>query len=296
MITNSICPLCSSGKISVFLKCTDHLVSREEFDLWKCSECGFVFTGQYPDEQNIRIYYESDDYISHDDKAKGFLNNVYLQARGKMLKRKRRMVEKATGSRKGKILDIGCGTGYFAAAMKKGGWDVRGIEPNTKARDFASGRFGLDVKSPEQISGLPSGSFDCITMWHVLEHFHDPFGYAVEIKRLLKPGGLCLCALPNCSSFDAKHYHGSWAAYDVPRHLWHFTPDTFRVFAEMTCFRITEIRSLPLDVFYISILSERNKGSHLPFIKGIINGSFFAFRSIFDKNKSSSLIYLLRTK
>jgi len=271
-------------------------VSREEFDLWKCSECGFVFTGQYPDEQNIRIYYESDDYISHDDKAKGFLNNVYLQARGKMLKRKRRMVEKATGSRKGKILDIGCGTGYFAAAMKKGGWDVRGIEPNTKARDFASGRFGLDVKSPEQISGLPSGSCDCITMWHVLEHFHDPFGYALEIKRLLKPGGLCLCALPNCSSFDAKHYHGSWAAYDVPRHLWHFTPDTFRVFAEMTCFRITEIRSLPLDVFYISILSERNKGSHLPFIKGILNGSFFAFRSIFDKNKSSSLIYLLRTK
>ncbi|TFG44237.1 MAG: class I SAM-dependent methyltransferase [Bacteroidia bacterium] len=294
MISHSTCPLCSSGKISLYLNCTDHLLSMEEFDLCKCSECGFIFTGQYPEEQNIRRYYESDDYISHNDKAKGFLNRIYLQARSIMLKRKRRMVEKTTGIRKGRILDFGCGTGYFAAEMKKSGWDVTGIEPNTKARDFASGQFGLDVKSPEQISGLTTGSFDCITMWHVLEHFHDPFGYSAEIKRLLKPGGLCLCALPNCSSFDAKHYRESWAAYDVPRHLWHFTPAAFRVFAEKTSFRITGIRSLPLDVFYISILSEKNKGSHFPFFKGMIKGSLFGFRSLFDKFKSSSLIYFLR--
>ncbi len=294
MISHSICPLCSSDRITLYLKCTDYLVSKREFDICTCSSCGFVFTREYADEQSIGRYYESDDYISHDDNAKGFLNRIYLQARYIMVRRKRRIVENATGLRKGKILDIGCGTGYFAATMKKSGWNVTGIEPNIKARDFASGQFGLDVKSPEQISELPSGSFDCITMWHVLEHFHDPFSYAAEIKRLLKPGGLCLSALPNCSSFDAKHYGESWAAYDVPRHLWHFKPKTFRVFAEKNGFRITGIRSLLLDVFYISILSEKNKGSHFPFVKGIIKGSLFAFRSLFDKRKSSSLIYFLK--
>ena len=294
MIIHSLCPLCSSGKISLYLKCTDYLLSREEFDLCKCSECGFVFTQQYPDEQNIGRYYESDDYVSHDDNAKGYLNRMYLHARNVMLKKKRKIVEKATGLPKGRILDIGCGTGYFAATMKKEGWDVTGIEPNVKARDFAIRKFAIDLINPQQISELPSGSFDCITMWHVLEHFHDPCGYAAEIMRLLKPGGICLSALPNCSSFDAKHYGKIWAGYDVPRHLWHFTPETFRVFAEKTGFHITETKSLPLDVIYISILSEKNRGTKFNFLIGMIKGALFAFRSFFNKARSSSLIYILK--
>ncbi|HBC77020.1 MAG TPA: methyltransferase [Bacteroidales bacterium] len=294
MITHSVCPLCSSGKISLNLKCTDHLLSREEFDLLKCRECGFVFTDKHPDELNIGRYYESEDYISHDDYAKGFLNHVYHMVRSLMLKKKRIIIQKATRLTKGRILDIGCGTGYFAATMKKGGWDVTGIEPNVKARDFARSHFALNVLSPEFISELPSGTFDCITLWHVLEHFHKPFSYAEEIKRLLKPEGICICALPNCSSFDANHYGEYWAAYDVPRHLWHFTPETFRFFAGKTGFHIKEIKSLPFDVFYISILSEKNKGTKFYFLKGIIKGSLFALRSLFHKSKSSSLIYLLK--
>ena len=296
MISHSICPLCSGKRISQYLKCTDYLVSREEFDLYKCPECGFVFTREYPDEQNIGKYYDSDDYISHDNTAKGFLNRIYLMARNLMLRKKRRITEKATGLQKGKILDIGCGTGYFAGTMKKAGWDVTCMEPNSKARDFGSRKFGLNVIEPDQISALPDKSFDCITMWHVLEHFQDPFRYSEEIIRLLKPGGVCLSALPNCSSFDAKCYGKYWAAFDVPRHLWHFIPETYRVFAEKTGFHITETRSLPLDVFYISILSEKNKGSQLHFLKGIMNGSWFAFRALFDKRKSSSLIYFLCIK
>ena len=211
-----------------------------------------------------------------------------------MLKKKRRIIQKATLLKSGKILDIGCGTGYFAATMKNGGWDVTGIEPNVKAHEFAASHFGLDVFSPEHISELQSGTFDCITLWHVLEHFHDPFRYAEEIKRLLKPEGVCICALPNCNSFDANHYGEYWAAYDVPRHLWHFTPETFRTFAEKTGFQITEIQSLPLDVFYISILCEKNKGTRLNFLTGIVKGTLFAFRSLLNITRSSSLIYILR--
>jgi hypothetical protein len=114
--------------------------------------------------------------------------------------------------------------------------------------------------------------------------------------RLLKPGGICLTALPNCNSFDAKYYGKSWAAYDVPRHLWHFTPETYRIFAEKAGFQITEIKPLPLDVFYISVLSEKNAGTRSHFLRGMIKGIQFAFRSLFDKKKNSSLIYFLRVK
>lgn len=296
MITHTVCPLCSSGELSLFLRCTDHLLSKEEFSLFKCSECGFIFTNEYPDGQSIGRYYESDDYISHYDNAKGFMNIIYLYARNIMLHRKRTIVQKATGLKKGRILDIGCGTGYFAGEMKKGGWDILGIEPNKKARDFGSECFAIDIITPEQISGLTDRSFDCITMWHVMEHLHDPFYIASQIGRLLKPGGICLTALPNSDSFDAGHYGRFWAAYDVPRHLWHFSPDQFDLFAEKTGFKISDIRTLPLDVFYISILSEKNKGNRFYFITGMIKGLSFTVQSLFRRSKSSSLIYLLTRK
>jgi SAM-dependent methyltransferase len=211
-----------------------------------------------------------------------------------MLRRKKEIIKNVTGLDKGSLLDIGSGTGHFTRTMKKAGWQVKGVEINEKARDFSISRFGLEIIGPEKISTLEANSFDCITLWHVLEHFHDPFKYASDIIRLLKPGGLCLIALPDCSSYDAKYYGQYWAAYDVPRHLWHFNPSSFRIFSEKTGFTLENLRSLPLDVFYISILSERYKGSKFAFLSGIVKASLFAFLSVFRKSRSSSLIYLLR--
>lgn len=290
------CPLCSSTDLSVYLRCMDHLVSGEEFVLVKCRECGFIFTQDHPDEKNIGIYYQSDDYVSHNDQAAGFANRIYLVARSIMLVRKRKITEKVTGLKSGDLLDIGCGTGYYAGEMKKAGWNVKGIEPNPRAGKFASEKFGIRVLLPESIDTLPDSSLDCITMWHVLEHFQDPFSYAGEIKRLLRPGGVCLCALPNSSSFDAEYYKESWAAHDCPRHLWHFTPDTFRIFAEKNGFVVTGIQALPLDVFYISMLSEKNRGNKFSFLSGAVKGLYFALRSVFNRQRSSSLIYFLRKK
>lgn len=294
MISHSICPLCSSGSISLYLRCNDHFLSREEFELFKCSSCGFVFTREYPDGKEMGRYYESDDYISHDDNAKGFMNMIYLFARNIMLRKKLRIVRNATGLVKGRLLDVGCGTGYFAAIMKKYGWEVTGIEPGIKAREFASKMSGINVINPEQISSLQDNSFDTVTMWHVMEHLHDPFKYADEVSRLLKPGGIWITAMPNCMSADAAHYGRFWAAWDVPRHLWHYNPHTLSVFAKKTGFRINKLSTLPLDVFYISILSEKYKGTGFPFLKGTLKGSLFAFQSLSDKEKSSSLIYLLQ--
>ncbi|HZK61812.1 MAG TPA: class I SAM-dependent methyltransferase [Anaerovoracaceae bacterium] len=211
-----------------------------------------------------------------------------------MLLKKKCTIRNVTGLDKGSLLDIGSGTGHFAHIMQNAGWQVKGIEINEKARDFSVARFGLEITGPDQISALDANSFDCITLWHVLEHFHNPIKYAADIMRLLKPGGSSLIALPNCNSYDAKYYRQFWAAYDVPRHLWHFNPVTFRIFSEKTGFILENISNLPLDVFYISILSERYLGSKMAFLKGIVRALPYAILSAFKIRNSSSIIYLLR--
>jgi SAM-dependent methyltransferase len=294
MVHHTICPLCSSDKTGLLFNCIDYFVSRNNFAVLMCSDCGFRFTQDYPEESEIGAFYESEDYISHSDTSKGLSNKLYQTARSVMLGRKKVLIEKITGLKKGRILDFGSGTGYFASTMKKEGWLVNGIEINEKARDFSKSHFGLEVISPDRISEYISESFDCISLWHVLEHFHDPLKYFSEIYRLLKPGAVCVVALPNCSSYDAKYYKQFWAAWDVPRHLWHFQPSTFRIFSKKTGFNLENLKNLPLDVFYISLLSERYKGSSLAFLKAMSKALVFALRSVFNRERSSSIIYILR--
>lgn len=295
MIHHEVCPLCS-GRIIPEFTCTDFFVSGEQFALFRCTECSFIFTQDHPSESEAGRYYESEEYISHSDTSKGLINKAYRVARDLMLKSKRSLVKYITGLEEGSLLDIGSGTGYFANEMKKSGWQVKGIEINEKARAFASDQFGLEVLSPAMINNIEKSSFDCITLWHVLEHFNDPSGYMNTIAGLLKPGGTCIIALPNCSSYDADHYKKFWAAYDVPRHLWHFAPDTFRLFCEKNGFEVEKIKKLPLDVFYIAILSEKYRKTGLPVARGILRGALYWFLTIFNKNRASSLIYILKKK
>jgi SAM-dependent methyltransferase len=296
MIRHKECPVCSSANISFLLSAADHFVSKEEFPVYNCNSCSFKFTQDIPEGSEIGKYYESEDYISHSDISKSFSDKLYRLARNLMLRKKENLVISLTDTSNGNLLDIGSGTGYFANRMKSSGWNVKGIEINQKARDFSVSHFGLDVVSPDQISSIESGNYDCITLWHVLEHFHDPFNYASEIFRMLKVDGICIVALPNSNSFDSKHYGKYWAAWDVPRHLWHFNPSTLSLFAEKAGFLIKEIHALPLDVFYISLLSEKYKGSSFAFFSGMVKGLWFSIRVLFRKYGSSSLIYILQKK
>jgi SAM-dependent methyltransferase len=293
MVHHNECPLCGSVNIKEKLICKDHLVSGEIFKIISCNSCCFVFTQDYPEEKDIGKYYESEDYISHSDTSKGLTNKLYQVVRRIMLKRKKRLVRRITGLSEGTLLDIGSGTGYFASVMKNSGWDIKGIEINDHAREFSRNHFNLEVLPPDDIKGLKSNFFDCITLWHVMEHFHDPFKYVNEIKRLLKREGKCIIALPNCGSYDADSYGPQWAGYDVPRHLWHFTPESFRFLCNKTGLKLISENPLPLDVFYISQLSEKYMGSSAPFIKGMLKATLFAFHAWFIKKKTSSLIYIV---
>lgn len=294
MIHHSSCPVCSNYDLKERLICIDHFRSREQFPLYSCSVCGFTFTQDHPEEDAIGAYYESEDYISHSDTSEGLVNKIYKVVRSRMLRKKRDIVIKMTNLEKGNLLDIGSGTGHFIAGMKNAGWRVMGIEINEKTRITSSEKFGLEIIPPEQIRSLESGSYDCITLWHVLEHFSDLNFYVSQIQRLLKPAGTCIIAVPNIDSFDSQYYGQYWAAFDVPRHLWHFNPDTFGFLFEGRGFRLVNIKTLPLDVFYISILSERYKGNKMAFFTGIVKGSYFAFRTLFNNRKCSSLIYTLK--
>jgi SAM-dependent methyltransferase len=296
MINYGICPLCDSDDCRLHLQTNDFFLSGEPFSLVRCRTCGFIFTCSPPDEKSIGNYYASEEYLSHNDSAKGLTSVLYRFARKLMLVKKRKLVERISGKKSGRLLDIGSGTGHFLREMKESGWTVNGIEINDKARKYSVSENNVEVEIPEQLSTYLSGSYDCVTMWHVLEHFHDPFQYASETKRLLKPGGICIIALPNCNSYDAEYYKKFWSAYDVPRHLWHFSPSTFSFFADRAGFTIKAIRSLPLDVFYISALSEKYKGIKFHFIAGMLKGIWFGFLSLFTKEKSSSLVYILEKR
>lgn len=294
MIHHNSCPVCNCPDIFFCLRCTDHLVTGKEFEMYKCRECGFLFTQDYPEESEIGSYYDSAGYISHSDSDKTIIEKGYQLARKFMLTRKKNIIGKVCKLTSGSLLDIGSGTGHFLNTLKMAGWVTKGIEINKSAREYSSAKFRLEVISPEEIGLLHDHEFDCITMWHVMEHFHNPGNYFKEISRLIKPGGTVLVALPNNDSADSKHYGPAWAAYDVPRHLWHFNPVTFSKFAGNNGFSVESTLNLPLDVFYISILSERIKGSKMAIFSGLIKGVIFSFASVFNKAKSSSLIFILK--
>jgi SAM-dependent methyltransferase len=296
MFHHKSCPVCNSPGIFPLLTCTDFLVSSEDFDIYRCGECGFIFTRDYPGEDEAEHYYESPGYISHTDSSRTFFEKTYQFVRRIMLRRKRILVNISCRKKEGNLLDIGSGTGHFLSTMKKSGWSVSGIEINKNARQYSSSMFGVNVFPPEDLKSLPGEEYDCVTLWHVAEHLHDLNGIFTEISRLIKPGASVIVALPNNDSFDSQHYGKFWAAWDVPRHLWHFNPATFSMFAEKMGFVVSSVSVLPFDVFYISILSEKNKRGKSVSLLPIIMGIYFTLLTIFNKMKGSSVVYILKPK
>ena len=290
------CPLCGKSNLECEMTCTDFYATNEEFDVICCSDCGFKFTQNVPVEAEIGKYYESPDYISHSDTQKGLMNAVYHRVRRYMLGQKARIVERSTGLTTGKLLDIGTGTGYFSALMHQLGWKVSAIEKSASARLFAKDHFGLDVLPESELQNLPISQFDVITLWHVMEHLEHLHDMWDKLFTLLAPNGVLIVAVPNCESYDAHKYSQYWAAYDVPRHLWHFSPDSMKRLASQHNFELSETHPMPFDAFYISILSEKYKKHTFPFLRGMFTGTKAAFSARNNKEKSSSIIYIFRKR
>ncbi|RZK23167.1 MAG: methyltransferase domain-containing protein [Hymenobacter sp.] len=253
------CPVCGSPDLHDKLRVPDKSVSQETFTIQQCRGCGFQFTNPRPDAAHIGKYYESDAYVSHNSGAQGLINHVYKAARYFTVRRKVALITKLNGSRTGRLLDYGCGTGHFLAGAHRAGWQVTGLEPNARARHDAAARVGLPIREPAALATLTPGSFDAVTLWHVLEHVHTLSETLAQLIRVLRPGGKLLIAVPNVDSLDAQHYGPNWAAYDVPRHLYHFGPEAMRRLLARHGLACCQQLPMPLDAYYVSLLSERHR-------------------------------------
>ncbi|GIV37032.1 MAG: methyltransferase [Cyclobacteriaceae bacterium] len=285
------CPACHNAQFEYYLATQDFGVTREPFNLYRCTQCGLLATIPQPDEDQIGRYYASSNYISHTGKHDNrMLKLLYLAVRRIALTGKRKLIEKKYP--KGSLLDLGCGTGAFLHEMKRSGWEVTGVEPANIARRQAENI--LNQRLFTRLDELPQKSYRVITLWHVLEHLHRPDTTLKRCRELLEPGGLLVIAVPNPDSFDALHYRQHWAGFDVPRHLWHFTRQAMKTLLNQQGFTLHQILPMPWDAYYVSLLSEAcRKNQNLParFLKGF----FTALKSNLHARKTgaySSLLYL----
>ncbi|WP_310555307.1 class I SAM-dependent methyltransferase [Flavobacterium sp.] len=251
-----------------YIKVKDFTVSNEEFELIIDEELQLLKTYPQPSPVNLPKYYESEDYISHTDGKRTLFEKMYQFIKTHSLNKKLNLINSLL-PQKGNLLDIGTGTGDFLALAKNAGWKTTGIEPSQKARAIS---ISKGVPFVENVSDIKKTTFDVITMWHVLEHIPNLEQQISELKRILKPNGTIIIAVPNFKSYDAKHYGTFWAAYDVPRHLWHFSKTAIeKLFAKQD---LKLIKTLPMvfDSFYVSLLSEKYKTGRMNFFKAFYIG------------------------
>lgn len=272
-----------------FLSVKDHSVSQETFDLYYDETFDMLLTHPQPSQENLGKYYESANYISHTDGNKSLFEKMYQFVKNIALKNKLNLINDLSPT-KGKLLDIGAGTGDFLLVAKNNGWETLGTEPSEKARAIATGK---GVSIIDATCSLDNHSIDIITMWHVLEHVPDLENQIRELKRLLKPNGTLLVAVPNFKSYDAKHYGNFWAAYDVPIHFWHFSKTAIKLLFQKEKMTLQKVLPMKFDAFYVSLLSEKYKTGKMNYIKAFFIGLRSNWKASTSKEFSSH-VYVIR--
>lgn len=287
------CPICGSTNLQEVLTAKDYTVSGEEFVVLECANCTLRFTQDIPDAATIGPYYKAEAYVSHTNTSRGLINSLYQKVRRRTLQQKRKLLQQITGLKTGTMLDVGAGTGAFVHTMKEAGWQVTGLEPDADARTVSQKDFGVALQPMDSFYTLPNASFDAITMWHVLEHVHDLNGYIVKLKSLLKDGGRLVIAVPNYTSKDASAYGEQWAAYDVPRHLYHFSPKAMQTLIEKHGLKLLSHKPMWFDSFYVSMLSSKYKTGNTKLFSSFFTGLRSNIKAVGDVKRCSSVIYII---
>lgn len=292
------CPACGNESKRHFLTCNDHTVSHTPFHIVECTSCGMRFTDPRPTEHTIGPYYASAEYVSHNDTSEGLLFQIYQKVKRFTLRSKAGLVSRYSN---GKVmLDYGAGTGDFAGNLLPSGIQVMAFEPDASARDRISHKYP-DIDLREDLSTVKDASVAVVTLWHVLEHVHRLEVTLDHFNRMLEKDGTLIIAVPNCASFDAQHYGAHWAAYDVPRHLYHFRHSDIKSILQRHGFVLQTIRPMWFDSYYVSLLSEgyqNNTNRHirklLNWSSAVVIGSISNLMALTDTKRCSSIIYILK--
>lgn len=283
------CPSCKHTKLSNYLICKDHSVSGESFALVKCEKCQLIFTNPRPEAGSIAMYYESTNYISHTDHANNLVNLAYKLVRSITLRQKLKLIQSFTQAKK--LLDFGCGTGAFLKYCQAHHYQISGFEPNPNAKLLAANSLKIELlHTLSQIK--KTRKYDIITAWHVIEHVHDLRDTLKTLRKSLHEDGHLFIALPNINSYDALHYGAHWAAYDVPRHLYHFSRLSFERLIRSVKLKIKAIHPMKFDAYYVSLLSEENKTGNKNILQALSTG-YRSNNTGLKTNEYSSLIYVL---
>jgi 2-polyprenyl-3-methyl-5-hydroxy-6-metoxy-1,4-benzoquinol methylase len=288
------CPVCGHNTLFTHLQVPDFCVTQQPFEIITCNECTAGITQQVPDMKHIAPYYHFDNYISHTDTKDSLFHKIYHKVRNFTLWQKLQWVKKYTYLQQGKILDIGSGTGAFLKKMQQHNWQIEGIEADDVSRENAKKINGIEALTHDAINNLPASTYDAITMWHVLEHVHDMQLYMQQICKALQPNGVLIIAVPNYKSYDAQYYKQAWAAYDVPRHLYHFSAQAMQALALKNGFEIKAYKPMWFDSFYVSILSAGYNNSSKIAAVGV---AFLSnIKALFNSKLCSSVTYVLVKK
>ncbi|WP_373330932.1 class I SAM-dependent methyltransferase [Salmonirosea aquatica] len=277
------------------MKAKDNTVTEQVFQIVRCESCGFLFTNPRPTEQLIGSYYESTDYISHHDEGKDVMSRLYNRVREFTTQQKIKLLKKSIGFT-GSLLDIGSGTGFFLSQAKAAGWQVAGTEPDAQARAISQGRVGEVIFESIQDPYFDTTTYDAITMWHVLEHVHLLNETFEWLHAHLSPKGRLIIAVPNAESEDARRFKEFWAAYDVPRHLYHFTKKSMTQLAEAHQFTVERIVPMWFDSYYVALLSNRYQQGKTNVPQSLWEGSVSNWKGRrvgHGHPNTSSLIYVL---
>ena len=279
----------NKNKILAVVK--DYTVSNQTFGLLYNVNLDMLETFPKPNPNELQRYYESKNYISHTDSTTTMFDKLYQFVKNFTIKNKVGLINSLKTTQKN-LLDIGAGTGDFCVAAQNQNWTTTAVEPNASAIQIIENKKVNYVKNTID---LQTNSYDCISMWHVLEHVSDLEAQFLELKRLLKRDGSIVIAVPNYKSYDAAHYGRFWAAFDVPRHLWHFSQNSIKRLAQKNGFTVVQILPMKLDSFYVSMLSEKYQFGKIKWL----NAFYIAFKSNLKARKTgqySSLIYVLKNQ
>lgn len=285
------CPLCKSKDIKNLIICEDHLVSGESFAINVCGTCTFKFTNPRPENEELHKYYQSEHYISHTSKANSLRHILYILVRNYTLKNKLKLVNSL--SKKGSILDVGCGTGDFLKTCSSANWKIQGIEQDLKAREKAEKLLGIKLIT-DLLDCKDENEYQIITLWHVLEHLPELNKTINHLEKLLAKQGRLIFALPNVDSYDAKKYKEHWAGYDVPRHLYHFSQVTFKKLIKNHNLKVESIQPMKFDSYYVSLLSESYKNKYFNYSRAFLSGWKSNSYARKNNNNYSSLIYIVK--